>query len=36
MSESEDMTYSRTDTMAAVSDYYKFLTTMYMDDSQVV
>lgn len=35
-SDLEDITYSRTDTIAAVSDYYKFLTTMYMDDSQVV
>ena len=36
MSDCEDVTYSRTDTIAAVSDYYKFLIAMYMDDSQVV
>lgn len=35
-SDLEDITYSHTDTIAAVSDYYKFLTTIYMDDSQVV
>ena len=35
-SEPEGITYSRAETIAAVTDYYKFLTTMYMDDSQVV
>lgn len=36
MSQLEDITYSRTGTIAAVSDYYRFLTKMYMDDSQVM
>ncbi|TPX16146.1 uncharacterized protein E0L32_004141 [Thyridium curvatum] len=32
----EDITYSRTATIAAVSDYYRFLATMYLENSQVI
>jgi len=36
MSELEDITYSRADTIAAISDFYQFLVGMYMKDSQVI
>ncbi|KAB5562952.1 hypothetical protein GE09DRAFT_765441 [Coniochaeta sp. 2T2.1] len=32
----EDITYSRQETVAAVTDFYQFLTKMYMKESQVV
>jgi hypothetical protein len=32
----EDITYSRDVAIAAVTDYYTFLTRMYMKDSHVV
>ncbi|PKS08451.1 hypothetical protein jhhlp_004833 [Lomentospora prolificans] len=36
MLELQDITYSREATIAAITDYYKFLTQMYLHDSQVV
>jgi hypothetical protein len=32
----EDITYSRDETVAAVRDYYQFLTKMYLDEAKVV
>lgn len=36
MSDLEDVAYSRAETVAAVEDYYNFLTKMYMKDSQIL
>jgi hypothetical protein len=36
MPELADITYSRRRTIAAVTDYYKFLTKLYLKDSQVI
>ncbi|TPX11423.1 uncharacterized protein E0L32_007842 [Thyridium curvatum] len=36
MPELEDITYSRDATIAAVTDYYQFLTRMYMKDSHII
>ena len=36
MTELEDITYSREGTIAAITEYYKFLTSMYVRDSRVI
>lgn len=36
MSELANITYSRRRTIAAVTDYYKFLTKLYLQDAQVI
>ena len=36
MTELEDITYSRSATIAAIRDFYQFLTKVYLNDSQVI
>jgi hypothetical protein len=36
MPELADVSYSRETTIAAVSDYYNFLTKLYLKDDQVI